>query len=74
MSIGEKLRQLRGARTLEQVANATGISQSAMTMYELDKRIPRDRVKVILARYYGQSVGSIFFQEDVTISDGDGVA
>ena len=74
MSIGERLIELRGSRTREQVANDTGISLSAIAMYELNQRIPRDRVKVIIAKYYGQSVGSIFFSDEVTNSDGDGAA
>jgi transcriptional regulator with XRE-family HTH domain len=71
MTIGEKLTELRGARTREQVARDTGLSLSAIAMYELDQRVPRDRIKIILAKYYGQTVGSIFFEDEVTISDGD---
>jgi len=30
-------------------------------MYERDERIPRDEVKVRIAKYYGVSVYSLFF-------------
>lgn len=59
--IAEKLRKLRGKRHRVDVANACGITVSALTMYETGKRIPRDEIKVALARYYKRSVQYIFF-------------
>lgn len=59
--IGQRLRELRGNKTIDQVANDTGISRSALNMYELGERMPRDLKKIILAEYYGKSVGEIFF-------------
>ena len=59
--VGRKLKTLRGNKSLEQVAKDTGISRSALNMYELGKRIPRDMKKIILAEYYGKSVEEIFF-------------
>lgn len=59
--IGNRLVKLRGNRTQEQVANAVGISVSALSMYERGERIPRDRIKIALAKYYKRSVQSIFF-------------
>ena len=59
--IGKKLVELRGARTQEEVAKDNGISISAIGMYERGERIPRDEIKIKLARYYGVSVGDIFF-------------
>ena len=59
--IGKTLRNLRGKRSREEVAFATGISVSALTMYETGQRIPRDEIKIKLARYFGVSVGTIFF-------------
>ena len=47
----------------ETVADAVGISVSAISMYENGERIPRDVVKVKLASYYGKSVQEIFFDE-----------
>ena len=63
MTIGEKLRELRGEKSQEEVARAVFVSDSAMSAYENDTRIPRDGVKRRLASYYGKSVGEIFFDE-----------
>lgn len=61
MSIGMKLKALRGQRTQKEVADKVGITKSALAMYERDKRVPRDEVKVKLAAYYGETVQAIFF-------------
>jgi len=58
---GERLRRLRGKRTLAEVSRDCGISTSALAMYEQGHRIPRDPIKVKLAAYYGRSVAYIFF-------------
>lgn len=61
--IAERLKNLRfekGATTAE-VAKACDITPQAVTMYELGERIPRDEVKVKLARYYRKTVEFIFF-------------
>ena len=62
-AIGENLRQLRikKGKTLEEVSSDTGISVSALSMYETGERIPRDNFKVILADYYKRSIKSIFY-------------
>lgn len=61
MSIGEKLKSLRGDKTRTEVANALGIALSTLTMYENNKRVPRDDLKVRIARYYGISIEELFF-------------
>ncbi len=61
MTTGERLRALRGARSQEEVAEAIGVSQSAICAYENDTRVPRDDVKVRIANYYKRSVAFIFF-------------
>lgn len=63
MTIGEKLKKLRGEKSQEEVARAVFISDSALSSYENDDRIPRDDVKRRLASYYGKTVGEIFFNE-----------
>lgn len=60
-TIGARLRTLRGKRTRSEVAKAVGVSPSSITMYELDQRIPRYDVMIKLAKYFGKSVGAIFF-------------
>lgn len=59
--IGQRLRELCGAEKPENVAHELGISRSALFMYERGERIPRDEIKVKIARKYGVSVQSIFF-------------
>jgi transcriptional regulator with XRE-family HTH domain len=61
LTAGERLRSLRGSRSQEEVAEALGISQSALSTYENDERIPRDRIKVKIADFYKRSVQFIFF-------------
>ena len=62
---GRRLQQLRGEMTREEVANAARISVSALTMYELGQRNPRDDVKCSLADFFGVRVSDIFFPEKV---------
>lgn len=70
MTAGEKLKQLRGHRTIKEVALATGITERSLYAYEQEYRTPSDERKIILSRYYGTSVASIFFlPEDATNSD-----
>ena len=59
--IAQKLVSLRGNKSLKEVAEANGISISALSMYEAGNRIPRDEIKVRLAKYYGSTVEDIFF-------------
>lgn len=61
MTTGERLRELRGTRSQEEVAAAIGVSQSAICAYEKDERVPRDDVKKRIASYYKRSVVFIFF-------------
>lgn len=60
--IAQKLVKLRGNKTIKEVADANGISVSALSMYEAAKRIPRDEIKVRLANYYGVNVETLFFE------------
>lgn len=59
--IGQRLRALRGDKTIENVAADIGISTSALGMYETGQRIPRDEIKVKLAQYFKTTVEAIFF-------------
>lgn len=69
MTTAEKLIKARGNRTREEVANAIGVSISAMAMYETGARVPRDEIKIRLTNYYNTTVQYLFFDDDVT--DGD---
>lgn len=59
--IAERLIKLRGEKSRKLVANACGISISALAMYEQGERIPRDDIKIRLAKFYESTVESIFF-------------
>lgn len=61
--IGKRLTELRGDQSREKVAYSNGISVSALTLYETGRRVPRDEIKVSLARYYNTTVESIFFAQ-----------
>lgn len=59
--IGKRLVELRGDKTQNEVADAVGISISALSMYEQGNRMPRDEIKMRLAAHYGTTVESIFY-------------
>ena len=61
MSTGNKLRELRGTRTQNDVAEAIGVTKSSYAMYERDERPPRDEVKIRLAKFFGVSIQDLFF-------------
>lgn len=61
MTAGQKMRELRGERTKQEIADAIGISVSAYIKYERDERVPRDDVKRLIAKHFNVSVASIFF-------------
>jgi len=61
MSIGERLRDARGETPRAVVAEAVGVSLSAMSMYECGARVPRDEIKIKLSEFYGKSVQELFF-------------
>lgn len=61
MTIGEKLKQLRGEKSLDEIAATLGISKQAVSNYENDIRIPRDEIKLKIAKYFGKTVDEIFF-------------
>lgn len=66
VDVGTKLRQLRGDRPAREVADALGISESALLMYERGERNPRDDIKIRIAHYYGVGVGDIFYPDHFT--------
>lgn len=61
MPVATRLRLARGEMTREDVAVACDISVSALSMYENGQRVPRDEIKVKLARCYGKTVEELFF-------------
>jgi DNA-binding XRE family transcriptional regulator len=64
MSVGSKLRELRGNQSKSVVAKAVGVSESAYVKYERDERVPRDAVKMRIASYFNKTVQEIFFSSN----------
>lgn len=63
MNIAEKLVQARGEKSRAFVAQNIGVTVSAIAMYEIGRRIPRDEIKIRLAELYGKSVQELFFDD-----------
>lgn len=63
-AIGRKLIELRGDKSRNEVAKELGISISALSMYELGERIPRDEIKIRIANFYNKTVMEIFFEKE----------
>lgn len=61
--IAKRLVDLRGDRTQATVATAIGTSVSSVAMYESGSRMPRDEIKVAIARYFGKTVEEIFYTQ-----------
>lgn len=59
--IGKKLKKLRGDKSIVEVANAIGVAPSTISMYENGERVPRDSIKIKLAKYYNLSIEELFF-------------
>lgn len=63
MSYNEMLRKLRGNLSQEKIAREIGVTKSAWAMYERGERVPRDEVKIRIAKHFGKTVGEIFFNQ-----------
>lgn len=61
--IGKRIKELRTQKgiTAEELAKGLEISASAIVMYELGYRIPRDEIKIRMAQYFDCTVESIFY-------------
>ena len=62
----ERLKGLRLEKGLsqEQLAKATGLSQSAITYWEIEKRVPNGNAIVILAKFFSVTAGYLLGTED----------
>ena len=61
LRIAQKLRELRGERSQREVADAVGTTAMAISLYESGKRIPKDEIKIRLARFYNTTVDALFY-------------
>ena len=59
--MNKTLRDARGNMSRKEVADALGISLSALSMYESGERVPRDELKRRMAKLYNTTVGRLFF-------------
>lgn len=59
--IAKNLVKLRGDKSRLEVSKALGITKSAISMYERGERVPRDDIKIKIAKFYGKSVEEIFY-------------
>ena len=61
MTIGEKLKKLRGKKTQVEISKELGVLPSTYSNYENDYRVPNDEIKKRIAMYYKKTVDEIFF-------------
>lgn len=60
MTFGEKLKELRGNRSQDEIAQELGITKNSLTMYENDERAPSDEVIIRMAHFFNKSVYELF--------------
>lgn len=63
--IGIIISDLIGDRNRKTVAEDLDISLSALNMYIRGERIPRDEIKLKIAKYFGKTVDEIFFNNQM---------
>lgn len=63
--IGQRIKSLREAMGLsrDNFCKLVGITPSAASMYENGQRVPRDEIKVKIARALNTSIEALFFTE-----------
>ena len=66
MRFSEKIKELREEKGLSQMglANATGINQSTIARWELEKSEPTASALIKLSKFFGESVDYILGLED----------
>lgn len=63
MTVAERIKNARTAKgcSVEDVANGCGVTVSAVQMYECGQRVPRDSIKIKMAKFFGTTVQDLFF-------------
>ncbi|MDE6677135.1 MAG: helix-turn-helix domain-containing protein [Clostridia bacterium] len=66
MKFGQRLKELRNWKELSQMdlSKATGLSQSAIAKWELNKTEPTASALITLSRFFGESVDYLLGLED----------
>ncbi|MGN0620002.1 MAG: helix-turn-helix transcriptional regulator [Ruminiclostridium sp.] len=66
MAIGEKLKELRENenKSQDEMAKEIGVTKSSWAKYERNERVPRDEVKIRIAKFFKKTVQEIFFGQD----------
>lgn len=66
MNFGERLKDLREEKNVSQMelSKATGLSQSAIARWELNKTEPTVSALIILSKYFNESVDYMLGLED----------
>lgn len=60
MSWNEKLKELRGNKTIEQITEDLNLNPNVYEAYERGERMPFPSVKELIAKYYNISVADIW--------------
>lgn len=62
--VGTRLKKLRQEKGLlaKELAEKIGVSESAICCYERNRRIPKDTIKIKLAKFFGMTVEELFFK------------
>ena len=63
MFVNSYLKELRikQGMTQKEMADKLGITKSSWAMYERGERVPRDEIKVKIAKFFGTTVEPLFF-------------
>lgn len=66
MNIGERIKELRTEKNISQMelSKVTGLSQSAIARWELNKSEPTATAIIILAEYFGESADYLLGLKD----------
>ena len=53
--------RIKQGMTQKEMADKLGITKSSWAMYERGERVPRDEIKVKIAKFFGTTVEPLFF-------------
>lgn len=59
--IARRLVRARGEMSQKEAADLIGVSRSTLSMYEIGSRIPKDEIKIQIAKVYKVSVQELFY-------------